>query len=281
MRRVLWAVLATLMVCLLTPVSAAVAVPEERLKPRLVDDDYLLTTTQQGTLLAKLDDISERQEFDIVIVTVYSLDGKTSTEYADDFFDYNGYGAGNSRDGILLLVSMQERDWAISTHGFGIPAFTDAGQTYLVDQFRPKLSAGDYAGAFTTFADLSDDFVTQARTGEPYDAGNMPDDFELTFQSYLMLLLFSLPGGFATAMIATAIAKRKLRTVRLEATAKNYVRSGSAELTDRRDQFLYSHVSKTARPSESSSRGFSSSGGGSSTHTSSSGSSHGGSSGKF
>ena len=39
MRRVLWAVMATLMVCLLTPVSAAVAVPEDRLKPRLVDDD--------------------------------------------------------------------------------------------------------------------------------------------------------------------------------------------------------------------------------------------------
>lgn len=253
------------------------AIPDERLKPRLVDDNQLLTAAEQGALLAKLDEISERQAFDVVVVTVYSLDGKTSTEYADDFFDYNGYGAGAGRDGVLLLVSMEERDWAISTHGFGIPAFTDAGQVYLVDEFRPKLSAGDYADAFTVFAELSDDFITQARTGEPYDVGNMPDDFQLSFQSYLMLLLFSLPVGFAIAMIATALAKRKLRTVHLQATAANYMRSAGAEFTDHRDQFLYNQVSKTARPSESSSSG----GGGSSTHSSSSGGSHGGSSGKF
>lgn len=254
------------------------AIPAERLMPRLVDENDLLTATQEEALLAKLDEISQRQGFDVVIVTSYSLGGKTSTEYADDFFDYNGYGAGKGRDGILLLVSMEERDWAISTHGFGIPAFTDAGQQYMVEQFRPQLSDGDFAGAFTTFAELSDDFITQARNREPYDVGNMPDDFKPTLGSYLKLLLFSLPGGFLIAMLVTAVAKKKLYTVRLQPTARNYVRRGSVQYTDRRDQFLYSQVSRTARPSESSSSG---SGGGSSSHTSSSGSSHGGSSGKF
>lgn len=253
-------------------------IPDERLKPRLVDGYGLLAEGERLALLAKLDEISERQRFDVAVVTTYSLNGKTSTQYADDFFDYNGYGVGDSRDGILLLISMEERDWAISTHGFGIPAFTDAGQRYLTSQILPDLSAGNYAVAFTHFADLSDKFLTQARTGKPYDIGNMPDDFRLTPRSYLGLLILSLPGGFALAMIATTVAKRRLRTVRLQPTARDYVRKGGVTITDSRDQFLYSQISRTAKATDS---GGSGSSGGSSTHTSSSGSSHGGSSGKF
>ena len=79
---------------------------------------------------------------DVVIVTVASIEGKTATEYADDYFDYQGYGYGEKSDGILLLVGMKERVWAISTHGsLGISAFTDAGLDYIKEdvQFQLKL----------------------------------------------------------------------------------------------------------------------------------------------
>ena len=62
----------------------------------------------------------ERQSCDVIVVTVASLDGKTAESYADDYFDFNGYGLGQDRDGILLLLSMEDRDWAISTHGFAL-----------------------------------------------------------------------------------------------------------------------------------------------------------------
>lgn len=52
---------------------------------------------------------------------------------ADDFYDYNGYGYGEEGDGIIFLISMEERKWQISTCGFGITAFTDAGQEYMAD----------------------------------------------------------------------------------------------------------------------------------------------------
>ena len=41
--------------------------------------------------------------------------GKTAEAYADDYYDYNGYGYGENDDGLLLLVSMGEREWAITT----------------------------------------------------------------------------------------------------------------------------------------------------------------------
>ena len=106
-------------------------IPEERNLPRLVDDAGLLSDSEEEELLGELDEISERQEFDVAVVTVNSLEGKTAEAYADDFYDYHGYGFGTDHDGILLLVSMEARDWHITTTGYGITAFTDAGIEYI------------------------------------------------------------------------------------------------------------------------------------------------------
>ena len=103
---------------------------------RLTDSAGLLSEEEAQNILTKLDEVSERQKFDIVILTVDSLEGATATEYADDFFDYYGYGYGEGKDGILFLVSMEDRDWALSTHGYGITAFTDAGCDYIAEQLR-------------------------------------------------------------------------------------------------------------------------------------------------
>ena len=97
--------------------------------PRLVDDADLLTDSEETVLLAELDEISERQECDVIVVTIETEgnDDTTVTEYADDFYDYWGYGIGEDKSGILLFVDMTQRNWAISTCGYGITAFTDAG----------------------------------------------------------------------------------------------------------------------------------------------------------
>ena len=120
------------------------SIPQQRLLPRLIDQADLLTDLEEDALLTQLNEISERQQCDVAVVTVLSLEGKTSSAYADDFYDYNGYGMGNNDDGILLLISMQDRDWAITTHGFAITAFTDQGQKYMVDRFKNDLSIDGY-----------------------------------------------------------------------------------------------------------------------------------------
>ena len=238
--------------------------------PRVCDGADLLSESEEDALLSKLDEISLRQQTDIVVVTADTLEGKTPMEYADDFYDYNGYGFGENRDGVLLLVSMEDRDWWISTTGFGITAITDAGIDYISDKFTDSLSEGEYADAFNTYAELCDKFITQAKTGKPYDYGNMP---KAPF-NVLWHICISIAVGFAVALIVTGIMKGKLKTVRFQSAAANYVKDGSMNVTESRDMFLYTHISRTPRPKESSS-------GGSSTHTSSSGSTHGGGGGKF
>ncbi len=228
-----------------------------------------ITEEQQQTLEDKLTEITDRQECEVVICTTTDFKGKSSTAYADDYFDYNGYGFGSNKDGILLLINTESRDWAISTHGYGITAFTDAGQKYLIEQIKPALGNDDYAGAFEQFADLCDDFLTQAHTGTPYDNGNLPKPEKSI--NIILDVLAGLVIGFIVAFIIVSRDKSALKTVRREAAARNYMRPGSLKLTARHEQFMYSHVDRTEKQSSS----------GSSTHTSSSGETHGGSSGKF
>ena len=64
---------------------------------------------------------------------------------------------------------MEDRDWALSTHGYGITAFTDAGCDYIAEQFKSSLSDGEYEKAFEIYIDQCDAFVTQAREDRPYD----------------------------------------------------------------------------------------------------------------
>ena len=64
-------------------------IPEDRQLPLLVDNADLLTDEEESELEAQLDEVSERQAFDVAVVTVDSLEGKTAEAYADDFYDYN------------------------------------------------------------------------------------------------------------------------------------------------------------------------------------------------
>lgn len=232
--------------------------------PLLVDEAQLLSSGERAALDSKLNEISARQGLDIVVVTVDSTDGKSPMEYADDYYDYNGYRS----DGILLLISMEERDWWISTTGYGITAFTDAGLDYISDRFVPYLSDGEYAEAFDIFAQLCDEFITQAKTDKPYDSNNLP---KRPFRFGLNIVL-SLVVGLVIAYIATASMKKDLKSAVKRETAHAYVKPGSLQLTNSQDFHLYTHLDRRERAESSS---------GSSTHTSSSGTVHGGRGGKF
>ena len=242
---------------------------------RMNDSAEVLTEDEDNELEASLRELSVRQSFDVVIATIDSLEGEGYTsmeEYADDLYDYCQFGYGADRDGVLLLVSVGDRKWHISTCGYGITAFTDAGIQYLGEQMTPDMADGDYAAAFRTFIQWTDTYVTAAREGNPYDVDNMPHE-----PLSILYLGLALVIGLVTALIVTGVMKSQLKSVALQQDAASYVREGSMKLTNQRDLFLYRDVHRTERPKESSSDDS----GGSSTHTSSSGTTHGGGGGSF
>lgn len=241
-----------LLLCLAMPLTVCAAAP------RLVDQAGLLTVDQQAEILNGLDSLSSKHGMDLVIVTTETLNGMEPMDYADDFFDYNGY----REDGILLLISMEDRDWWISTCGDGITAMNDDAIELTGERFTDYLSSGDYAEAFRIYMDTCDEMIIRAKDGDPYKA-------PFSFFSNLMICLII---GFVVGLIATLIMKGQLKSVQFQSGAADYMKPGSLNVTHRQDIFLYRDVQRREKPKSSS---------GSGTHTSSSGRSHGGGGGKF
>jgi len=209
---------------------------------RLVDDADLLTASEKNSVSALLDKISEQQKCDVIIVTINDNPADTDT-YAENYFHDNDYGYGENKDAILLLISIADNDWwAIYPSGFAETAFTSAGKTHIIGVVKQLLSEDKFYEAFTTFAKKSDDFLTQAKSGKPYDNGNLPGK-GIT----LVTILISIGIGLVMALIITANMKSALKTVNKQARADEYVHPGSMQVTASRETFLYKETKKTER----------------------------------
>ena len=257
--------------CMTVPAFAAQTDGFANEYERVQDLAKLLSEREEAALTQKLDELSERQKMDVIVLTTKTLSGKSPRDYADDVYDYCNYGYGAKKSGLLLLISMEDNDWWISTCGDAIRTFTDAGISYIGKKLTPDLSDGKFADAFDKFADLCDDFITQAATGAPYDNGNLPKE-----PLSLVWIPISLILGIIMACARVKKMKEKLRTVRFQAAAGSYQKENSLNVTESQDLFLYHTVTRTAREKSKSSDS-----GGSSTHSSSSGTTHGGGGGKF
>lgn len=264
-------------------VPGSVEIPDE-ISPtrgdRLVDQADLLGPEEESALRQKLDQISEALQFDVVIVTAQHIGTRTPMEFADDYFDYNGFGYGKNYDGVCLLISMAERDWWISTCGFGETALSDDYFMHFISpsDFTYYLKNGNYDKSFNYFADVVNDFVLEAKAGEPFSSKHRYQDWK----NKVIGVCVSLAIGLIAAAIVTYYKKENyVGAVQQKREAGCYM-VGSVRFGECYDNFLYSSVNKSRRVTESSSSsssGSSRSSGG--HHTSSSSRSHGGGGGKF
>ena len=217
------------------------------------DGAGLFTQTQTNRLEAKAEEILDDHNFNVVIVTTDSLDGKSPKKYADDFYDYTANLKGT--DGILFLVSMEDRDWYISTSGNGKKAISNARIDDIADDCVPYLSSGDYGRAFWEFLELTNMYVFRWKNGITNDTPIM---------TYIAIALVI---AAVAALITVLILKAQLTSVKYQHGAGRYLKADSVNITGRRERFLYRNVIVTDRPK---SNGSSFSGGG-----------HGGRGGKF
>lgn len=255
-------------------------IPEEHQLDRVADLAGVIAQDRLRSLNALADQISEQYQCDVAVAFVPSLEGKDIVSYADDFYDYKGYGYGANDDGILLLVSVGDREFAETTYGYGITAFTNYGLAqYLEPRFTPYLGQNDWAGAAEQFLNDAGVLLKQARDGNPYDYHEPEREQRSLKETAPVAALISAIIGFFSGGIPTGAMKRQMKSVEKEYGAANYARGG-LNLRYQDDRFLYANVSKTPIPRETEHRS-GGGGGGSSVHFSSSGRTHGGSHGHF
>ncbi len=264
----------------------------------LYDYEGLLTADEAQLIEQELQALSNEYNMTVAILTTPSFDSKTAEEYADDFYDENGLGMGEDNDGLILLVSMTERQWHISTCGYAIYAFPDYYLDTIGDGIVEYLSEGDCYSAFEAYIDGCGYYLAEDMEDEGYEdrREDYSDDMFYDFGDYYgeaevssgpqpIWIPIAIGIGLVIALIVMSIMKHGMKSVRMQSAAADYVRSGSFSLSDSRDVYLYTTVTKTAKPKDDdddfNSGGFGAGGHFSGTHMSGGGAIHGGRGGSF
>ena len=247
----------------------------------VIDDANILSAAEELMLESKISLLRVKHNYDIVIVTNPTTNGQSAMDYADDYYDYNGYGYGRNRDGMLFLITFNDnegyRTYWTSTTGCGIDAFTDYGIDLLGDEIRPYLLDGDYYRAFDKYLDLCDEFLEEYEKGTPYDY-NHP---RYSKEAKGGVIGASGIVGAIISFITVGTMRSKLSNTRKASKENQYYNWGDVDMRNRSDIFLYSHTVSHRIQRSSGGGGGGGGGGGSSVHISSSGSSHGGGGGHF
>ena len=185
--------------------------------------------------------------------------GLLEIAYADDYFDYNGYGRGDYFSGVIMVVDVPHDRRYISTCGDCIGAYTDEVISYIGSDLAESADARDYYGLSKKFASYAKDIMSSYRSNGHYA---VPYSMELTTVAVILVV------AFIIAFVIRGMAKSSTQEAVTPVDADIYAKDSSANIRVSKDMFLYSNVTRTARSQNKS--------GGSSTHTSSSGRTHGG-----
>ena len=266
----------------------------------IVDMANILNSEQTSQLEQKITQVINNCQMDVVILTTCLNNGKSMVDFADDYYDENDYGIDLRKSGLILVLSLQDNEWYISTSGAAIDTFSDWGIEYLGKVMKPSLVDRNFYQAFEDFVSYTEKFNVQAVTDKPYDRYNQGDlpnldvDEEVVFDNQdnsepktkmdsNKRILISLGAGLIIGFIISFIRMGKLNTKKSVKNANEYVKENSFKLTKSNDLYLYQTVTKRARPKYEDNNHSTSSyhKTTSSTHRSSSGRTHGGGGGKF
>ena len=255
--------IAALMLAILMSVSLLI-LPAAAQEPdwAITDDAQLLTAEQLQELDGLVRNYTAQYETDFVIVTVESLNGKSPKQYANDFYDKNNCGYGQNRDGILLLLAMNSRDYYFLTNGTPTEKLAQAGGiAALEDKVVPHLSSGDYYMALCTFLETARDIIAHPLSAPGATSPTYNDDFVYTTRDRLQYITIFAVLGIIVGFVATFLMKYSMKTARAKNNAADYVRPGSFRLTRQQDIYLYRTRTRVRVQSNSSSSGGSRSGG--------------------
>lgn len=207
----------------------------------VMDEAELLSSSELTKLNKKLQKISEEYEAYIYVVTLETMDGGDIDEFVEYLYDEMELGYGKDRDGVLLLVSMDPREYRILSNGYAGDAIGSSEISAISSAIKSDLSDENYADAFSLFAEKCEYYLDGHLNGFPFNFGGS--------------LLLALGIGILAGVITAFVLKGQLKSVRKQNQANVYVKPGSMQITTSNDFFLYRDVTRTKKESSSSSSG--------------------------
>ena len=216
-------VLITVMEC-----PAFAAAEDVPFSTMVLDDAGLLTQSELDELDARAWEITHTYECAVYIVTTDSTDGMDAIPYTEYIQEKYGMGYGSDQSCVILMLSMENRDYNLMARGYGNTAFTDYGKDKLADSFLDEFGNDDWYGGFKEYIEGCDQYLKAARDGEPIDKGRSP----------IVGLALGVAVPLLVAFIYCSKLKSQMFTAVPQRAAKVYIDRQGLVLTKRNDQFI-------------------------------------------
>lgn len=212
------------------------------------DEAYLLSSNEAEELDRTAAEISTRYNCGVYIVSLYDYTeyGSDVRSAAEKFFLTHDLGLGSDENGVLLMLSMLERDYALIAHGdVGNRAFTDYGKDILSEEFLDDFRYDSWAAGFADYIDVSEELLYAESIGTPVDV-RQGSGMGMTL--IMVLLIPALIAGIACGVMAASMKTAKRKT-----NANDY--SKAVQITGHHDRFITRTVVRQKIESSSSSSG--------------------------
>ena len=251
---------------------------------QVVDDANLFSASEIDRMNEIIAQVEKEHQVDLAVLSTYDVPDDYSEsmwkirDYADDYYDKNGFGMGEDFSGMLILLDMNNRAMWLSTGGVMMEYITDSREEAILDDAYAYLSRGDYGDAMIAALNRTARYMDQGRAEGTF----LYDEATGRRLSGVYNALTSGEVGVA-ACVGGAAALVFFLTVsgsyNLAGSTYSYDRGANASLRLTRDDEVFVRQFSTRRPRNTGSHGGPGGGsrsGGSGVHRSSSGRSHGG-----
>ena len=249
---------------------------------KIYDYGELLTSDEEIYLKGLIDKYIEEYDMDLVILTKKDYTGDMKS-YAQDFYDYNNFGIGNKKDGILLFLNVDSKGPIVEivTTGEAILVYDDERIDELITSMSSAKTNGNKA-IVEIFIRRADKYASR---GIPESNRHYYIDESGELRKYrrshkvMPFIVIPLISNMLTTLIIYLMA-RKNNNVFKAVDASTYLDANSFKILVDRKNLVSSNTSMVHISTYSGSSGHSS-GAGSSISHGSSGTAHGGGGGRL
>ena len=250
---------------------------------QVVDQEDRIDDAMEQRIIDAIDAIESKHQVDLVVLVTSNTPADYSDslyrvrDFADDFYDYTGYGMGEDFSGLLYLIDLNNRVQWISTGGVMIEYINDSREEAILDDAYAYLSVGRYGEAMIAALNRTAYYMDKGRAEGTF----LYDEATGKRLGGIYNALTSGEIGVAAAVGAGAALIFFLSisgSYNLSGSTYSYDRGANASVKLTRDEETYvtQFITRRPRHTESSNSGSSGRSGGSGVHRSSSGRSHGG-----
>ncbi|KIR02823.1 hypothetical protein P261_01638 [Lachnospiraceae bacterium TWA4] len=213
----------------------------------------LLTADEVHTLSAKAKELANLYQCGVYVVTVknYKDYGITINDCTKNIYRDCGLGYGEGKDGFILCMSADDRDYAFLAYGdFGNFALTEYAFTNISAYFKGDFKYDDWMDGLEDYYKYSRVALEKAREGEPWTEKN-----DLSYQIlincliYIPLLIF----GVLLAFIVNWRLKSIMQPVEEATHAYYFVDRNQVKITKHNDRFINKTEKRRYDPPKSSS----------------------------